>query len=87
MKSIIYKNPVISAVALNIITLIVFIYAINEKGYAFTMIIIAIAIVNTRIVDNGKNINKMRKAIICMSFVLMSIIYISYAMYKIYGNH
>jgi len=87
MKSIIYKNPVISAVALNIITLIVFIYAINEKGYAFTMIIIAIAIVNTRIVDNGKNINKMRKAIIYMSFILMSIIYISYAMHKIYGNH
>ena len=87
MKSIIYKNPVISAVALNIITLIVFIYAINEKGYAFTMIIIAIAIVNTRIVDNGKNINKMRKAIIYMSFILMSIIYISYAMHKIYGNY
>jgi len=87
MKSIIYKNPVISAVVLNIITLIVFIYAINEKGYAFTMIIIAIAIVNTRIVDNGKNINKMRKAIIYMSFILMSIIYISYAMHKIYGNH
>ena len=87
MKSIIYKNPVISAVVLNIITLIVFIYAINEKKYAFTMIIIAIAIVNTRIVDNGKNINKMRKAIIYMSFILMSIIYISYAMHKIYGNH
>ena len=87
MKSIIYKNPVISAVVLNIITLIVFIYAINEKGYAFTMIIIAIAIVNTRIVDNGKNINKMRKAIIYMSFILMSIIYISYAMHKKYGNH
>lgn len=87
MKSVVYKNPVISVVVINIIILIICIYAISESAYAFTMLIMVVAVVNRRIIENGQNIDKQKKTIMFISFFLMAIIQFAYAMYKIYANH
>lgn len=87
MKPVIYINPVISVVVINIITLIMCIYAISEKVYAFSMLIIGIGIVNKRIIDNWINIDNQKKTTMFISFFLMVIIQLVYAMYKIYSNY
>ena len=80
-------KPVISVVVINIITLIMCIYAISESAYAFIMLIIVIGIVNKRIIDNGTNIDKQKKTTMFISFFLMVIIQFVYAMYEIYSNY
>ncbi|MPQ30614.1 hypothetical protein E4V42_04105 [Clostridium estertheticum] len=87
MKSMIYKNPVISVVVINIITFIMCMYGINERAYAVTMLIIVVGIVNRRIIDNGENIDKQKKTTMFISFFLILIIQFAYAMYKINSTH
>ncbi|MBU3200928.1 hypothetical protein LL037_12670 [Clostridium estertheticum] len=87
MKSMICKNPVISVVVINIITFIMCMYAISERAYAFTILIMVVAIVNRQIIEKGQNIDKQKKTTMFISFFLIVIIQFAYAMYKIYANH
>ena len=87
MKSMIYKNPVISVVVINIITFIMFMYAISERAYAVTLLLTIVGIVNRRIIENGENIDKQKKTTMLISFFLIVIIQFAYSMYMIYSNH
>lgn len=86
MKSIIYKNPVILAVTINIITLILLIYAISEEILLFSMLPIFTGVLNRRIIDNGHNIDRRKKIIIFSSFVLILLIYLAYDLVHIVFN-
>ncbi len=79
MMSIIYKNPVVSAVAINIVTLILLIYSVSERISLFFMLPMLTGVLNRRIVDNGHNIDRRKKIIIFSSFVLILLIYLAYA--------
>lgn len=81
MKSIIYKNPVISAVIINIVTLIILIYSIKEREGWGSIISVFAGVGNRRIIDNGQNIDKQKKKIILFSFVLMLIVFLTYSTY------
>jgi hypothetical protein len=81
MKSLIYKKPLLSAVSLNIITLIIFIYSINNGETVPFMFSVLAGVFNRRIIDNGENINIKKKTIITISFFLMIIITFSYIIY------
>ena len=85
MKVIIYKNPVMLAVILNIISLIIVIFSISKKVYVLQVLVILVGLANRMIIDNGENIDKQKKIIIYVSFFLMLSIYISYSIYKIYN--
>lgn len=76
---ILYKNPVISAVSINIITLIVLIYSVNEEKSFISSLLPLIGILNRRIIDKGVNLNKKKKAIMITSFLIMLGIFIVYA--------
>lgn len=85
MKVIIYKNPVMSAVILNIISLIIVIFSISEKAYALQVLVILVGLANRKIIDNGENIDKQKKIVIYVSFFLILSIFISYSIYIIYN--
>lgn len=78
---IIYKNPVISAIIINIISLITCIYSIIVGEPVFIMLLVLVGVLNRRIIDNGKTINKKKKIIICISFFLMIIIGLLFSFY------
>lgn len=82
MKSIIYKNPVVSAVIINIIALSIFIYSISKREYGYVMFVMMIGVVNRRIIDNGENLNKQKKTVIFISLFLMVIIFLGYSFYR-----
>lgn len=70
MKSILYRNPVTSAIAINFMTMILFIYSINQRITALTISLMVTGVVNRRILDNGINLNKQKKTIIFLSFFI-----------------
>jgi hypothetical protein len=78
---IIYKNPVISAIIINIISLIMCIYSIMGRKPVFMMLLVLVGVVNRRIIDNGKNIDKKKKIIIYISFFLMIAIGLFFSFY------
>lgn len=82
MKSIIYRNPVTSAVIINIVTLILFIYSIREREYGLVIGLMIVGIVNRRILDNGEKLDRKKRSIIFISFFLMIIIYLAYSIYR-----
>jgi len=86
MKKLIYKNPIMSAVILNIVSFIIFMFSISQRTYGVLTLIIIVGIANNQIIINGENIDRQKKFIIYISFILMIIIYIPYAMYKIYNK-
>lgn len=55
MKSILYRNPVTSAIAINFMTMILFICSINQRITALTISLMVTGVVNRRILDNGTN--------------------------------
>ncbi|MDU5108645.1 hypothetical protein [Clostridium sp.] len=81
MKSIIYKNPVISAIIINIVTLVILIYSINSGGIWGAIIPVFTGIGNRRIIDNGQNVDKQKKKIILFSFILMLLVFLTYSKY------
>lgn len=81
MKVIIYKNPVISGLVVNILCLIMFIYLIKQRNIMFMMFLVLTGSVNRQIIDNGNNLNKKKKTIIYMSFFLMLAIGLVYGFY------
>ena len=68
---IIYKNPVISAIIINIISLIMCIYLIIVRKTEFMIFLVLVGGINRRIIDNGNDIDKKKKIIIYISFFLM----------------
>jgi hypothetical protein len=82
MKSIIYRNPVISAVSINIVTLIIFIYSIRKREYWLVSGLMFVGVANRRIIDNGEKVDKKKRTIIFISFFLMVIIYLAYSIYR-----
>jgi hypothetical protein len=82
MKSVIYKNPVISAFIINIITLVMLVYSIRNREYGPVGFLILIGVVNRRIIDNGDNVNKKQRNIIFTSFFILIIIFVTYAIYR-----
>lgn len=82
MKSFVYKNPVISALIIDYITIVLTIYSINQEMVALIILPpILTGIINRRIIDNGKNMNKKKKIIIYVSFFLTVSIFSIYATY------
>ncbi|MCM0648893.1 hypothetical protein NBE98_10960 [Clostridium swellfunianum] len=82
MKSLIYRNPVISAIIINITSLILFIYSISKGEYGYVAFLMLTGVINRRIIDNGEKLNKQKKTIIITSCVLMVIIFIAYSVYR-----
>ena len=81
MKSLIYRNPVISAITINLMIIILNIYSINQRIQPLTMSLMLLANVNKRILDKGQNIDKQKKTIIYISFFSMIITNMAYIMY------
>jgi len=73
MKSLIFKNPVTSSIIINIIGLIIIIYAIGKGIYGITLLAIPIAVLNRCIIDYGININNKKKLMIYFSVFVMII--------------
>lgn len=82
MKSIIYRNPVISAILINIATLVLVIYSINESKLWLLAASMSVGVVNRRIIDNGEKVDKRKKMIIFASVFLMVFIYLGYSIYR-----
>ena len=78
---VIYKNPVISAISINIISLIMYIYSIIGRKTEFMIFLVLVGAINRRIIDNGNNINKKKKIIIYISFFLMIGIWLFFSFY------
>lgn len=68
---IVYKNPVISAIIINIISLIMCIYSIMLRKTEFMIFLVLVGGINRRIIDKGNDIDKKKKIIIYISFFLM----------------
>lgn len=83
MKGILYKNPVVSAIIINIVSLITYIYLIKDRNFIFTVFLILIGVINRKIIENGININKQKKTIIYISFFLMLALGLIYGLYVI----
>lgn len=83
MKGILYKNPVVSAIIINIASLITYVYLIKDGNFIFTVFLILIGIINRKIIENGININKQKKTIIYISFFLMLALGLIYGFYVI----
>ena len=81
MKSIIYKNPVISAITINIVTLIIVIYGISIKQPLFTTLLFFVGIINRHILDNGQNVNKQKKSIVTISVIILVFIILAYSLH------
>lgn len=88
MKSLLYRNPVISAIAINFITMILLIYSINQRITPLTISLALTGVVNKRILNNSININKQKRTIIFLSFfinIAVAIIYSTY-IYRVRRN-
>ena len=81
MKSIIYKNPVISAIILNLVAMFLSVYAITYRIPYLIIAIIPVGILNRKIIDNGKDMNNKKKALILVSFTIMIVVFFFYNLY------
>ena len=81
MNSLIYRNPVVSVVTINLMTIILTIYSINQRIDPLSMSLMLVGIVNKRIIDKGENIDKQKKTIIYISFFSMIVTNIAYTTY------
>lgn len=85
MKSIIYKNPVISAILLNFFTMFLSIIIIKKGliSYFIIMIMIFNGILNGKILNNGTDMNNNKKIFIIISVVIMICVLVSYVFNRI----
>jgi len=81
MKSIIYKNPVISGILLNLSAMFLSIYGIKYSITPLIIMIMPVGILNRKIIDNGTDMNNKKKALIIVSFVVMLVVYFLYNQY------
>lgn len=75
---IIYENPVISALVINLVSLLISIYAIKNNHMEIAMFLTMIGIVNGKILQHGTNLNKLKKAVIFLSVFTMLGIFSGY---------
>ena len=71
MKNVLYKNPVISAIFINILSLIIYISLVKDRIFIFVLFLSLIGVINRQIIINGICINKEKKILIYSSFFLM----------------
>lgn len=81
MKSIIYKNPVISAIIINLAAMFLSVYAITYRISYLIIAIIPVGILNRKIIDNGIDMNNKKKALILVSFTIMIVVFFLYNLY------
>lgn len=81
MKSIIYKNPVISGIIINLGAMFVSVYTIKYRISYLIIAIIPVGIVNRKIIDNGVDMNIKKKVLILVSFTIMIVVYFLYSQY------
>ncbi|WP_160678226.1 hypothetical protein [Clostridium sp. C8-1-8] len=81
MKSLIYRNPLISAIIINTIALILSIYLIINNAIYFIPLLTFIGIANRKIIDNGQGVTKKKEVFILISFFLMIIIFLAFGSY------
>ncbi|WP_236895438.1 hypothetical protein [Clostridium beijerinckii] len=81
MKSIIYKNPVISGIIINLVAMFVSVYATKYRISYLIIAIIPVGIVNRKIIDNGIDMNIKKKVLILVSFTIMIVVFILYNQY------
>ena len=81
MKTIIYKNPVLSGILLNLSAMFLSIYAIKYSITLLIIMIMPVGILNRKIIDNGTDMNNKKKALIIVSFVVMLVVYFLYNQY------
>ena len=81
MKTIIYKNPVLSGILLNLSAMFLSIYGIKYSITPLIIMIMPVGILNRKIIDNGTDMNNKKKALIIVSFVVMLVIYFLYNQY------
>ncbi|MDI9215827.1 MULTISPECIES: hypothetical protein [Clostridium] len=80
MNKILYKNPVMSAIVINLFTLLLLIYSINKRLLVFIYIMpFFTGVINRKIMDNGEDITTKKKVIIIFSFLLILTIYLFYS--------
>lgn len=78
---IIYENPVISSLLINVTSLLISIYAIKNNHMEIAMFFTMIGIVNGKILEHGVNLTKLKKALIFLSvFIMLSI-------FSVYNMH
>ncbi|MCR1949821.1 hypothetical protein NSA50_01955 [Clostridium sp. DSM 100503] len=62
MNKILYKNPVMSAIVINLFTLLLLIYSINKRSLVFIYIMpFFTGVINRKIMDNGEDITTKKK--------------------------
>ena len=71
MKNVLYKNPVISAIFINILSLIIYISLVKDRIFIFVLFLSLIGVINRQIIISGICINKEKKILIYSSFFLM----------------
>lgn len=81
MKSILYRNPVISALTINCMSMILFMYSISQRLTPLTISLILTGVLNRKILDNGVNLDKQKKSIISISFFISLGIAVMYIFY------
>ncbi|WP_242979642.1 hypothetical protein [Clostridium perfringens] len=53
MKNVLYKNPVISAIFINILSLIIYISLVKDRIFIFVLFLSLIGVINRQIILNG----------------------------------
>jgi len=81
LKSIIYKNPVKSGIILNLFSMCLSIYAIKYSVSLLSIAIVSVGILNRKIIDNGVCLDKKKKMIIMVSFIIMISVFFIYSQY------
>ena len=79
MKNVLYKNPVISAIFINILSLIIYISLVKDRIFIFVLFLSLIGVINRQIILNGLCVNREKK--IYSSFFLMLTIGFTYNVY------
>ncbi|GLC30098.1 hypothetical protein [Clostridium omnivorum] len=79
VKSLMYRNPVISALIINTITLFVAVYSVFYDEYWLLAWMPLVGILNRKIINKGENINKQKKNFILVSLVFMIICFLAYS--------
>ena len=81
MKNVLYKNPVISAIFINILSLIIYISLVKDRIFIFVLFLSLIGVINRQIIINGLCVNREKKILIYSSFFLMLTIGFTYNVY------
>ena len=81
MKNVLYKNPVISAIFINILSLIIYISLVKDRIFIFVLFLSLLGVINRQIILNGLCVNREKKIFIYSSFFLMLTIGFTYNVY------